>query len=425
MRQHPQELSRAAHSAAVACPEGAPHSPFLLAWTGLTGLCGWALLANWLNVTTAVGRFSYAGLALLLLVGFVSGYLFLWRPKRGTSASRKPVSRRLFITTVASLQLLAAAESLARVFPVYDSMALNPASHFMWPEYYLSTNSLGYKDREPGPKVAPRILVLGDSYAEGAGVRRTQRFSAVLEQLYRSSTDPDLEVFNAGRCGMDTADAFRMLLATGDMIAPDAVVLVYVPNDADGHGTRPIGARPSLIKRAAFALAGYSYAFYRLRCESSQFCGFPPPIDQDPLLSQHRPESAGWRLVLESLKGIGVWCEQRDIPAYLVALPLFTEYGERYRAVLDQVVSAARQRGFQARSGIDDYGPSLAKLGVSAHDGHPGSEAHRLTAEAIQRFLGRPWAEREPLAGEGMNGVAAARNSTSRRSRGSSAGRAP
>ncbi len=182
-------------------------------------------------------------------------------------------------------------------------------------------------------------------------------------------------------------DQARILDATGDAIAPDAVIVAYVPNDADGRGFRPTDTPFSPL----LALGSHSYALYRLQCMTRPFCRRPPPVADDPMLHQHADDSPGWQLVLESLDDVAAWTEARSVPAYLVALPLFTDYGERYRPVLEQAVMAAAARGFRARSLIDDYRGRLPELGVSRYDGHPGKEAHAITAAVLQRFIGRPW----------------------------------
>jgi len=147
---------------------------------------------------SAGGRLLYAAACALLLLNVVFGFFMLWRVERAVGVARRGVAALAFVVACgATLCLIFSLEALARASPIYDSMGINPGMRFMWPEFFLPENSLGYKDREPGPKRGPRILVLGDSFTEGAGVRRPDRFSSVLERLYRETTDPELEVYNA------------------------------------------------------------------------------------------------------------------------------------------------------------------------------------------------------------------------------------
>src|SRR5439155_8563731 len=112
--------------------------------------------------------------------------------------------------------------------------ALDPGIVYFWPEWLEARNSLGYADREPGPKRGPRVLLIGDSFTEGAGVRRPERFGNQLEHLLQRDNDA-IEVFNGGRCGMDTWAEALVLEKTGDAVQPDVVVVNYVLNDAEGE----------------------------------------------------------------------------------------------------------------------------------------------------------------------------------------------
>ena len=361
----------------------------LVMWVFVIGVVGYVFHVNSVNVMSVGGRSFYAAACVLLLINILFGFFLLWRFERvGSGPSPRITIFSSLVSCGATLCLVLSIEAFARVFPIYDTYGLNPASQFIWPEARLPTNSLGYKDREPGEKRGPRILVLGDSYTEGAGVRRTDRFTNVLEQIYRTDLDPELEVYNAGHSGMDTLDEAKMLAATGDNINPDVIVVAYVLNDADGTGRRPRNVKPPLLEQL-FLRRLDSYAFYWFYSKGRKRT---PNTQQDPFLRQHRIGSAGWKLAAGSMEQIVAWADARSIPAVLIALPVFFDYGERHRSILDRVVEAARTRGFRARNTIDDYQGRLAELAIGPEDPHPGKEAHKIIAEELHRFLGRPWA---------------------------------
>src|SRR5206468_9682819 len=60
----------------------------------------------------------------------------------------------------------------------------------------ISRNSLGYREREPGPKDPNRyrIAVVGDSFTFGQGIEASERFSNLVE----GSLGPRDEVLNFG-----------------------------------------------------------------------------------------------------------------------------------------------------------------------------------------------------------------------------------
>ena len=87
------------------------------------------------------------------------------------------------------------------------------------------------RDRDFGPSPAPgttRVLVIGDSFTEGEGVREPDTFPRRLER----ALGPNVEVINCGRRGRDFPalwDAFEELTAA---YHPDVVVYAMVLNDA-------------------------------------------------------------------------------------------------------------------------------------------------------------------------------------------------
>jgi lysophospholipase L1-like esterase len=90
------------------------------------------------------------------------------------------------------------------------------------------------RDKDLGPAVpgTTRILVIGDSFTEGQGVREGDTFSRALERDLRAA-GRNVEVINCGRRGRDFPalhDAFDLLV---DAYKPDVVVYAMVLNDAE------------------------------------------------------------------------------------------------------------------------------------------------------------------------------------------------
>lgn len=115
---------------------------------------------------------------------------------------------------------------------------------YVRPEYRtrVEINSDGLRDREypPGkPPGAYRILVLGDSYAEGLQVSVEQTFPKRIEALLAEARpEMRIEVVNAGIAGYGTADELRYLEAYGGRWRPDLVLLAfYSGNDVRNNLT--------------------------------------------------------------------------------------------------------------------------------------------------------------------------------------------
>lgn len=87
-------------------------------------------------------------------------------------------------------------------------------------------NSLGLRDREVLPKADGefRILVLGDSYTEGAGVSAGERFTTVIERELVQKTGKKINVINGGVSTYSPVLEFEFLKKNFEKINPDLVV---------------------------------------------------------------------------------------------------------------------------------------------------------------------------------------------------------
>lgn len=97
----------------------------------------------------------------------------------------------------------------------------------------VSISNQGLRDRTyqmPKPKNTRRILVLGDSFTWGWGVKVEDTFAKVLEkQLGREL--PEIEVINAGVTGYGTDQELLWLEKIGYKFEPDIVIVFFFVND--------------------------------------------------------------------------------------------------------------------------------------------------------------------------------------------------
>ncbi len=109
----------------------------------------------------------------------------------------------------------------------------------------LSINSDGLRgdessrERRPGVR---RILLFGDSFAEGWGVEEEQALSARLADCL-SQGNETVEVLNFGVAGYGTDQAFLLYQKLGRLYDPDLVVALFYGNDLWNNASpRGIGA---------------------------------------------------------------------------------------------------------------------------------------------------------------------------------------
>jgi hypothetical protein len=94
-------------------------------------------------------------------------------------------------------------------------------------------NSIGLRDVELAPGQGPTIMIVGDSFVYGLGVKAEERFSERLRERW-----PSARIVNAGVAAYGTDQEFLLLKRLWPRIEPDIVVLIVcVDNDHDDNST--------------------------------------------------------------------------------------------------------------------------------------------------------------------------------------------
>lgn len=111
-------------------------------------------------------------------------------------------------------------------------------------EYVI--NSMGLRDRERTYGVTPgvrRVMVLGDSFAEGFSVRGEQAVAAVVERAL-AARGCRVEALNAGTVGYSTDQEYLFYREEGSRYAPAVVALFFYYNDVLYNARESVGPTP-------------------------------------------------------------------------------------------------------------------------------------------------------------------------------------
>jgi lysophospholipase L1-like esterase len=179
-----------------------------------------------------------------LLVGEIGSRLVLPAPTRvtfKTTTSAAPAGRDVFMI---------ATDRGFRHAPNSEVVVVHPATRDT-PTLY-KTNSLGYRNREIGPKRGERILFLGDSITLGLALNEPDTFVRLVEDLARTD-GLGWETINAGVNGLGTNGELAVLNETGLSVSPDVVVLDFYLNDFLESPGIYLTRLPGLLDRSVLA----------------------------------------------------------------------------------------------------------------------------------------------------------------------------
>jgi hypothetical protein len=193
-----------------------------LGWFGAASLAiaviAWlALVLHYEYQVAWLGDYVVAEDALFLLG--VAGIALTRSVERWGAVRLRPVALRIAFSMAVVAGALVVAEFGARW--VFRSTLSKTAPS-------VSLNSLGFRDREIGPKNPDRyrIAIIGDSFTYGNGIEEKDRFSNVIQ----ASLGPQYEVLNFGHPGNNMPEHLSELdyVLT---IHPDFVLLQLYEND--------------------------------------------------------------------------------------------------------------------------------------------------------------------------------------------------
>ncbi|HEY3122010.1 MAG TPA: GDSL-type esterase/lipase family protein [Vicinamibacteria bacterium] len=256
----------------------------------------------------------------------------------------------------------------------------------------LRYNSIQYRDVEVPPRRASvrRVIVLGDSFTEGQGVKEVDTYPRVLERLLNEAEPGRWEVRNWGRRGAD----FPVLSGLFDEALgyhPDVVVYGMVLNDAERpqefDARHDFLKNPIVPRRRPWEFRSRLVGFVAGRVETWK-------LDREGKRCYHElygePNREGWTRTQRQIVDMSRRMRERGGEFLLAAWPLMAGLEDDYPfASVHETI-----RHFCLESGVahHDLLPALKgrpseSLWVHPLDHHPNDEAHRRAAESLALAL--------------------------------------
>lgn len=259
-------------------------------------------------------------------------------------------------------------------------------------------NSLGFRDREFGPRAAGtlRVIAVGDSFTEGEGVPAEATWPSRLQARLPAG----YEVFNAGRRGDDIPDveaSVERILAHD----PDVVVYAFVLNDAEQSPdlrARQRFVNDWILDRTAELRTGDAPSALRLVdwIDARLLARRVSAETTRWYLDMYGPANAeGWRRTQERLRRMDARVRGRGARFVLAVWPLLVGLPGDYpfHPVHAAIREACRGAGIEHVDLLDAMaGHDARALWVHPADLHPNALAQDLAARALSAALvaGRP-----------------------------------
>lgn len=299
---------------------------------------------------------------------------------------------------------------------------IRPSTKFDW-----SSRHKGYSLEKPHNTF--RIVVLGDSYAFGQGVKRDETFSKKLEGLLNSYGGKiRFEVVNLGFCGLNTVGELKILAERGinpetwlpDVryrglaYNPDLIILEYTLNDASTSGRSmeqikqfndkwrtgevvlKVNSEPYMLPIPEpidkfLTKKSRAYLFFMDRYNKLKAkLGLVEEGGESGMFNRYTDDFMGWYYVRKAMSQVAIIVRETGIPVILAIYPELIKLDDYpFKRIHNKVLTLGESLGFYtldlspAFKGMDNKSLTVPL------DGHPNARAHEIAARAIFEYLVR------------------------------------
>jgi lysophospholipase L1-like esterase len=275
---------------------------------------------------------------------------------------------------------------------VYDS---NPRGYFDHDNTLtFALNNHGHRGPDfdvPKPDGIYRIVVLGDSFTFGEGVRLEHIFTTRLNERLRARVSDSIEVVNAGTGAWSTDSEIRYLKARALAWEPDLVLLIFVPNDANYVANldlwddfRAVYEPPQWLRRSY--VLSFIYSRIAREIEGRRY------IDKlaKQAVAGGRYKDKKWQVTLDAISEGNRLAKSRGSKFAIAMFPFMYQLNENYplREIHARVEGRADEQGIPYLDLFSAFeGRDYADLWVHGSDQHPNEKGHAIAADAIADFL--------------------------------------
>lgn len=331
----------------------------------------------------------------------------------------KNISIGLGLSILSLLLFFITAEAVVRIF----CPEIIPTTAYDW-----SSRHKGYSlEKAPGTF---RIVVLGDSFTFGQGVKRDETFPKKLEKLLNSKNGQiKFEVINLGFCGLNTSGELEILAERGInpvtwepdyryrglAYKPDLILLEFTLNDSSTSGRAMeqikqfddkwrTGEIITRINTGAYSLPIPEFIDKFLTKDSRFYLFFLNRYNQflarlgvreagksavAGTLGRYKEDFAGWTYTKQALAEMASVARQNELPIVIAVYPELVNFKDYpFKEVHSKILGITGYLGFHTLDLFPPFeGLDAKSLMVAPYDGHPNAKAHAIAAKAIFEYL--------------------------------------
>lgn len=271
----------------------------------------------------------------------------------------------------------------------------------------MTVDSLGMRSR--GVDTSPqkpadvcRILLLGDSFTFGVGVRDGDTFARGVERALNGAGPPRIEVLNAAVQGYNTRDEVLYLEQQWlPLVDPDVVVIVFYVNDAYSDDTiLNNGEALGIYIKQPEGMAKTSYVWdmtqhlikSRLNSRAvEKFYNEQFFTNASQFLDQPKDMWVDWTVSRAALERAAELSKEHGFKLALVIFPelYYLDWRHPFTDIYRLVGDTCGQLEIPVLNLFESTfrGQNPRKLWVHPSDHHPNEKAHAMAAESITAFL--------------------------------------
>lgn len=233
----------------------------------------------------------------------------------------------------------------------------------------VKINSAGFRDYEYNvekPNNTFRIVVLGDSFTFGWGVKMEESYPKVLERMLNGTNSSlKYEVLNFGMSTLNTQEEVDLFYNQGMKYNPDMIVIGYLSYNDYFNDTR-----------ISEMEANFSYENNRLNRTMLAQAAFIEECNKKPF-------EFCWKNVEMPLSALYNITRQKNITVLVYSIAF--ENDPRQTTALQSIASAYGWYFLNAEPSFKGY--DINELRLSNATFHPSALAHQILAKSLYDFL--------------------------------------